>query len=162
MVERGRQALDPAPVGLRDVGMNVGRGLMRVRQAGGEAVLFRLQLGQARGQGAVIAALLDDADDLGNGLNRLGKLAAGGVLALAMLAVEPIGFLRIGAYRLRRHGRRHHVIAQAGQHTGFQHVAGDGAGVVAAIGENVVGTGEAILPAPGVGAAATAAEHQPG
>lgn len=42
-----------------------------------------------RGQGAVIAALLDAYD--------LGKLAAGGVLALGALAIEPIAF-RVGAH----------------------------------------------------------------
>ena len=44
--------------------MNVGNVLRRVGETGGEAVLFRLKLGQSVGQGAMPAALLDDAQKL--------------------------------------------------------------------------------------------------
>ena len=50
----------------------------RIRQAGREGVLFRLQLGPAVGQGTVPATLLDDAHDFGSGLFYVGKLAASG------------------------------------------------------------------------------------
>jgi len=43
----------------------------------------------------------------------------GGLGCVAALAVEAIGFLCMGAHCLGRHLRRHHAVAQAGQHTAF-------------------------------------------
>ena len=162
MVERGGEAVDPAPEGFRNAGMNVGHVLRRVGETGAEAVLFRLKLGQPIGQGAMPTALLDDAHDLRNGLCRLGKLAAGSVGCIAALTVEPIGFLSVGPHGFGGHLRRHHAFAQASQHTGLQCLAAHSASIVAAIAEHMVGASVAILPAPGIGAFATAAEQQTG
>jgi len=110
----------------------------------------------------MVTALFDDADNLGDGLIRLGKFLAGGFRRVSALAVESIGFLRIGPHGLGSDLRRHHAIAQAGEDSGFQRLAVHGADVVAAVGEHMVDTGVAILPATGVGAFAAAAEQQAG
>ncbi len=108
------------------------------------------------------AALLDDAHDLGDRLRGLSKFAACGVGCIAALAIEPVGFLRVGTHGFGRHVRRHHALAQPGQHAGFQRLPGDGSGIVAAVAQDVVGAGVAILPATGIRAAATATEQQAG
>jgi hypothetical protein len=72
------QPLDPAPIGLGNVWMDVGNVLRPIRQADGETVLFGLKLGQPVGQGAMPTALLDDAHDLRDGYIRLGKFLTDG------------------------------------------------------------------------------------
>ena len=52
---------------------------------------------------------------------------------------EPIGFLRIGAHGVGGDLRRHHALAQPGQHAAFQSLAVHGAGVVAAVAKHMVG-----------------------
>ena len=79
MGQRLGQPLDPAPIGLGNVRMDVGNVLRLIRQAGGETVLLGLKLGQPVGQGAMPTALLDDAHDLRDGLIRLGKFLADGL-----------------------------------------------------------------------------------
>jgi len=110
----------------------------------------------------VITALLDDAHDLGNGLGRLGKVAAGRFCGAAALAVEAVGFLGISAHGFRRHVGGHHAVAQARQNTRFQQLAGHGAGVVATVAEHMVGADETVMAAPPVGAATAAAKHEAG
>lgn len=108
------------------------------------------------------ATLLDDAHDFGSGLFYVGKLAASGIGCAAALLVELVGFLRIGAHGFLCHFRAHHALAQAVQHAGFQSGTGDGASIIAAIAENVVGAGIAVLPTTATGAAATRAKHEAG
>ena len=73
MVERLGQTFDPAPVDVRDVGMDNGNVLGSLRQAGFEFVLFGFKLGQPVEQRAVKAALFDDADNLFDGLVGVGE-----------------------------------------------------------------------------------------
>jgi len=96
--------------------------------------LFRLKLGQPIRQGAVPAALLDHAHDFGDGLGGVGKLAPGGFGRGAALAVEPVGFLGIGAHGFGGHFRGHHLVPQASQNSRFQRLARNGAAIVAAVG----------------------------
>ena len=76
-----------------------------VPSAGGETILFGLKLGPPVGQGAVPTVLLDDAHDLCDGFRGFGKLA-----------VEPIGFLPMGAHGLGGYAPRHHALGQSRQH----------------------------------------------
>ena len=108
------------------------------------------------------ASLLDDANDLGNGLFDLGKLTTVCLGGIAALAVEPVGFQCIGAHRLRHHVRGHKTLTQTRQHPVFERLTTDGAGIVATVAEQMVGAGKAILSAPGICAATAAAEHQTG
>lgn len=162
VVDCGAEALDPAPVGFRNAGVDVGNVLGRVRETGGKAVLFGFKLGQSVGQGAMPAAFFDDAHNLTNGFCRLSQFPAASLGGAAAVAVEPVGFLRIGSHGFRRHLRRHHSLAQAGEHSRFQNLAGDGSGIVTAVSKHMVGAGIAILPATGIGAATAAAEQQAG
>ena len=77
MAERVGQALDPTPVDVADVGMDVRDVHRNLRQARVEVVLLGLKLGETVEQRAVETALLDDADDLLDGLLGVGQLAAG-------------------------------------------------------------------------------------
>ncbi|MGU3399848.1 hypothetical protein ACLBWS_08900 [Brucellaceae bacterium D45D] len=60
---------------------------------------------------------LDDAADL---LFDLYQFRFPGIAAGPAFAVQPIGFLGIGAHRLLNDLRRHHPVLQAGEHAGFQ------------------------------------------
>ena len=162
MVERFGQALDPAPIGFRDAGMNVGTILGSIGETGGKAVLFRLKLGQPLGQSAMPAALLDDAHDLGNGFRCFGQFLAAGLGTGTALAVEPVGFLGIGPHGFRRHLRGHHVVAQPGQDTSLQRLAAYCAGIVAAIAQDMIGAGVTVLPPLGVGPTTAGADHEAG
>jgi hypothetical protein len=102
MAQRFRQALDPAAVDVTDVGMDVGQVGRGLRQPRVEFVLFGFELGQTDRQGAMVSALFDDADDLVDSLFGVGKLTAGRRARRAALAVEAVGFLRIGRAWLRR------------------------------------------------------------
>lgn len=76
MSEGGGQPLDPAPEGPGKARVNVGTIFgISDRLA---AVLSGLKFCKTRDEGAVPAALFDDAHDFGNGLGGVGKLTAGG------------------------------------------------------------------------------------
>ena len=63
------------------------------------------------------------------GFRGSGKLVAGGSQLTSPLAVEPIGFLRIGAHGLGLDLRRHLAFAQPDKHAAFQSLAVYVAGV---------------------------------
>lgn len=74
MLERGGEALNPAPKGFGNAGKEGGNVLRCVPQAG----LLCLKLDQSIGQGTMLSSLFHDADDLGGDLRGVCKLFAGG------------------------------------------------------------------------------------
>lgn len=106
------------------------------------------------------AALFDDADGLGGGSCRLGKVPAA---RLGSIAATRVGGSVSSAQAYMASAAISGVIMRSrrpGGHAGLQNLAGDGSGIVAAVPGRIAGAGVAVLPATGTGGATAAAERR--
>ena len=142
--------------------MKVWNVLRDIGETRGETVLSGFELSQPLGQGAMPASLLDDANNFRYSRCSLGKLATVGLGGTAALAVEPVGFLCIGAHCFRHHVRGHQTLTQTRQPLVFERLTKRRCGHCRSRCRAHDWSGEAVLSAPGIGAATTAAEDQTG
>ena len=161
VVQGFRQPLDLVLEDRRDVGMNIRYVLRLGGEQGDQFILTGLHFAHPLDHATCVTAILDDLEHLFQPLAQPGQFRLPSRRAGAAFVVGAVGFLDIGAHRLRRRFRGHQPVLEATQHPVFQFRATDrgpvGAGPVVHVG----GTSEAAATPDRAGTAAHATEHQP-